>query len=108
MEPKSAYLTRALIALIILMAPFAVAGLEPFEKQTNIFVTLGLFIVLAIYMGGFLSRMIGQATGMTFFLSGTGLIIFYIITMILAPFLAPVFILWNLFKYFTAEKSQEA
>ena len=91
-------MTRALISGVLWLALLAIAMLQGPDNNLALY---GLLIgfILAIMLGKSIMATVANATGFSFFLSWYGLLIFYAILTVGAILIAPIYCIWNIFKF---------
>ncbi|KZK83020.1 hypothetical protein PsAD13_03222 [Pseudovibrio sp. Ad13] len=96
---SSIYWVRAGLTAALILSTYII-HLLPVAYVWWMFVPI---IVLAIMTGRVISTMLVGSTGFSFFLTPVGLGIFYSVMLVLTPIVAPVYILWNVFKALTVK-----
>lgn len=100
---KSTYLKRAIIAgviwaIMVIMA--GIAGSYPQMPEWMLIVVALAGLSLAVILGKAIMETVSKVTGFTFFFSGIGLIMFYLILFMFSIIIAPLYCIWNLVRFF--------
>lgn len=98
---KQEYLTRAAISGALWLAMIGMYALLPTGQNAW---ALLAGAALAIILGKKIMETVSNVTGFTFFFSGFGLLIFYILLMVFSAVIAPLYCVWNLFRYATSRE----